>query len=337
MAASSALFWTPQGWDGSEEMIERSRPYCLKLPDHTRASLFSKSFVKTAIITVQGVQAIYVLVEGFTHNSFQIAVDTLFFPLAVLGLLRLCAALWLTEDYFYTEHGRTTQRSPRSRTIPYSPDTKTIFYMEIVDPAGQDDYRETRFYAVNSWRGRLFHIIFLIPILLLWIMCLMYLVPWGGPYEGEAPTLLLVNIFYMLFLTATLLIYAYYFIWGPSGTTVIPCIVSTWYRIYTCILMLMIIVLIVVASIATRRTVCGTYTTFPMDMTGNDESICGGTTVYPNSTSRPFGIVMRYAAPQNSTLLPQDEYRIAEWNGWCTGTEGANRYVIGMNSTLQVC
>jgi hypothetical protein len=340
MAASNALFWTTRGWDGSEEMIQKSRLYCLKFPDKPRATIFSKSFVKTVVVTIQGVQAIIVLVTGFTTGSVfisNLAINTIFFPLAVLGLLRLCAAPWLTEDYFYAEHeDRSTtpalkQRTASSQTMPYLPEARTTSSMALLDPA--DYASEVRFHPVNSWRGRLFRVIFLIPILLLWVMCLMYMIPPSG--EGvvyEVPTILLVQIFYMFFLSGTLIIYAYYFIRGRSATTIIPCIVSTWYQIYTCILMLMILVLIVVAAIETRKTMCGTYSTWPADWTANDEWICGGTYVDSNVMSGPFGIATRYAT-DNGTLLPQGQYMIAEWNGLCMGTKGANQYVLAMNSS----
>jgi hypothetical protein len=341
MAASNAVFWTPRGWDGSEEMIQISRSYCLKFPDNSRATIFSKSFVKTVVITIQGVQAFIFLIGGFTANSVfvsNIAIDTIFFPLAVLGLFRLCAAPWLTEDYFYAEHEdhSTTlalkQRTADSQTMPYLPVAQTTSSKGLLDPV--DYASEIRFHPINSWRGWLFRIIFLIFILLLWVMCLMYMIPGGEGVQYIVPALLLVQILYMIFLSATFIIYAYYFIWERSATTIIPCIVSTWYQIYTCILILMMLILIVVAAVETRKTMCGTYTTWPAELTGDDAWACGGTYVNSNSTAGvPFGIATRYVAPYNTTLLPQGEYRITEWDGLCMGTEGASQYVLPMNSS----
>lgn len=338
LAASNALFWTTRGWDGSEEMIQSSRLYCLKFPDKPRATIFSKNFVKTVVVTIQGAQAIMVLAQGFTNNSVfmsNIAIDTMFFPLAVLGLLRLFAAPWLTEDYFYAEHeDRSTtlalkQSTASSQTMPYILEAQTTSPMGLIDPA---DYApETRFHPVNSWRGKLFRVIFLVPILLLLIICLLYMIPASG--EGtiyKASTHLLVNVFYLLFLSVTLITHVYYFIRGRSATTIIPCIVSTWYQIYTCILILLVLVTIVIATLETRKAVCGIYTIWPA---GNDEWTCGGVYVNSNSTSNPFGIAMRYASPNNTTLLQQGEYSIMEWDGLCMGTEGANQYVLAMNSS----
>jgi hypothetical protein len=336
MAASNALFWTPRGWDGSEEMIQRSRPYCLKLPDEPRATLFSKSSVNTAVITIQGVQAMAILIGGFTKGATSnFALDTIFSPLAVLGLLRLCAAPWLTDDYSYAEHeDRSTtpalrERTDGSKTLPYVSKARAVSSMGLFEP--EDDALETRFHPVDSWRGRLFRIFFLIPVLFLWVMCFLFLF---YDARGDTLTLFLINIFFMLFLSATVTTYAYYFVRGRSATTVIPCIVSTWYQIYTGILMLIALVLIVVAALETRKTKCGSYTTWPVSLTRNDEWICKGRYVSSNSTTGPFGIAMRYVAPRdNISQLPQGEYRIEEWDGLCIGTGGANQYAVAMNNS----
>lgn len=345
MAASNAMFWTARGWDGSEEMIQRTRSHCLKLPKKPRATIFSKSFVKTAVISVQGVQAVIVLLRGFSDPVLvqNIAIDTVFFPLAVLGLLRIFAAPWLTEDYFYAElEDRSpapdfmrTPSAPDSKATPYVlSETPTASSMGLLDPA--DYATSVRFHPVNSWRGRLFRVVFLIPVAFLWVITLLFIIPWGSG-DGtfyQSPTLLIVNVFYLLFLTVTLVTYIYYFIRGPSASTVIPCMVSTWYQIYNTTLIFMALVMIIVASLETRKTTCGTYTTWPLSITGNDQFMCQGTYLNPNQTGAPFGIATQYESGHNNgTMLPLGEYRIAEWNGLCFGTEGASQYVLATNSS----
>src|SRR2546430_12965099 len=61
MAASNASFWTEHGWDGSETMTEKSRKSWTRLPSHARVNFFSVSAAKTIIVSLQGVQAIYIL------------------------------------------------------------------------------------------------------------------------------------------------------------------------------------------------------------------------------------------------------------------------------------
>lgn len=345
MAASNALFWTTRGWDGSEEMIQRTRTHCVKLPDKTRATILSKSFVKTAVITIQGIQAIIVLIKGYfgDNNTLEnIAINTIFFPLAMLGLLRLFAAPWLTDDYFYAELEernpipmlKRTPSLPKSETTPYLlSETRTTSYMGLLDPA--DDNTSTRFHPVSSWRGRLFRFIFLIPVAFLWVMTLLFIIPTGdnGGVVYLSPTLLLVNILYLLFLTVTLVTYIYYFVRGPSATTVIPCIVSTWYQIYNAVLIVLILVLVIVSSVETRKTACGTYTTWPLSRTGNDEAMCGGVYLNSSMAEAPFGIATPFRPGLNGTLLPHGEYTIVDFDGLCLGIEGASQYVFAANSS----
>ncbi|KAH7370230.1 hypothetical protein BKA65DRAFT_561809 [Rhexocercosporidium sp. MPI-PUGE-AT-0058] len=229
LAASNALFWTTRGWDGSEELIQSSRIYCLKFPDKPRATIFSKNFVKTVVVTTQGVQPIMDLLQGINGNTVfmsNVALDKIFFPLAVIGLVRLFAAPWLTEDYFYAEHeDRSTtpalkQRTARSQTIPNILEARTTSSMGLVDPA---DYApEARFHPVNSWRGRFFRVIFLIPISILWAICIMYTIPGRKGGMHLATTYLLFRIFYMSLLSGTLFIHVYYFIRDAQRQPLFP-------------------------------------------------------------------------------------------------------------------
>ncbi|CZR52218.1 uncharacterized protein PAC_02095 [Phialocephala subalpina] len=370
LAASNALFWTRRGWDGSEAMIQSSRKYCIKPPDSTRIGILSKSFFKTIIVTIQGVQAAILLVGGFTsRNPFttSLSISSIFFPLAVLGLLRLCAAPWLTDDFIYVENEQheavstpvTTsfaepeneqgvygispaprvadteyskgwaEVSQNTTSIPMTPfRTRTTSYeglANITDSNIQSSFRPT-----NSWCGRLFRVFFLIPTLLLWVVCVMYMVPWStyGPKQKQylTATLFILNITYLVFLSATLFTYTYYFIRGRSATTVIPCIFSLWYFIYTVVLLAMMLLLVIVAAIETRKTPCGIYTSWPGD-------VCDGIYLNSTATDEPFGIALRYVAPMNVTQLPEGEFRIVEWDGWCTGREGKSQLVKAVNGS----
>jgi hypothetical protein len=100
MAASNAYFWTDRGWGGSEDMMQRSRAFCTRVPPRNRAELFSTDSLKTLITTLQGIQALTMIVRGILAlNSIgnkpfimTIAMHTIFYPLALFGLLRLFSA-----------------------------------------------------------------------------------------------------------------------------------------------------------------------------------------------------------------------------------------------------
>jgi hypothetical protein len=95
MAATNALFWTLKGWDGSEDMVTWAAPHCSHYPESPRVEVLSFTMLKTLIITLQGVAAVYSLVGALVGSDtfmVEMSVDLIFFPLAILGLLRLCAA-----------------------------------------------------------------------------------------------------------------------------------------------------------------------------------------------------------------------------------------------------
>src|ERR1700761_5036502 len=69
MAASNAVFWTGNSWDGSEEMMNRSRKFCTRLPNHNRINFLSASAAKTLIVTLQGVQVTYSILYDPTNTA----------------------------------------------------------------------------------------------------------------------------------------------------------------------------------------------------------------------------------------------------------------------------
>jgi hypothetical protein len=373
MAASNALFWTSDGWDGHEYMIHKTRALLLKVPDHTHVSLLSKSFVKTLVITIQGVQAIIALISGFTNSSAavevtNIALDKIFFPLAVLGLVRLLAAPWLTEDYYYEEgtaaslsentnepispmphaarsgahnyiqleEGASLTKNPAIERT--SPEAQTSAEITLAYTLSYTATPHVHFHPSRSFRGIISRVIFIIPVLFLWVISLVYMIPWGGSTGVyEVPTLLLLNSAYLFFLTMSLGTYTYYFIRGNSATTVIPCIVSMWYQMYTAVLGALGVLLIVFACIETRKTLCGTYTTWPANLTGNDAVTCRGQYMNSNiSMGVGFGFATQRAPKaENFTMLPDGEFRIAKWDGLCIGTQGPSQYVQALNKTAE--
>lgn len=327
LAASNAYFWTARGWDGSEDMVHRSRPYCLRLPKQSVGRLLSADTAQSLIISLQGVQAVYTLVTGVMSLGFvgTIAIDSIFFPLAVFGLLRLCAAFWLTDDYSYSENDQVNSTSDGAKLdVAHDAvglaDSRSRASMVLLDPPGGSSFEKDAFHPANSWRGWAWRIAYLLPITGLWILCVLYLLPWTSNSSFTTTTFLLV-LFYLIFLSASIAIYAFYFLRGLSTTTVIPCITSTWYKIYTALLLSMMVVLIVIAGLETRKTPCGTYTTWP-NIGVIDQQVCPGLVpVTSNSTNQaPFGLAIW--SNNNQTGLREGNITIMNYDGWCQGTVG---------------
>ncbi|KAM5361042.1 hypothetical protein ACJZ2D_013369 [Fusarium nematophilum] len=129
LAATNALFWTERDWDGSEAMIKHSRQHCVQLPDDTRVALFSREMIKTLIVTIQGLQAIILLLGGLNTDerpqfNTWMAVDLIFFPLALIGLLRLCSCFWLTDEFSYAS---ADDVSPGTRRVQSDRGTEAAF------------------------------------------------------------------------------------------------------------------------------------------------------------------------------------------------------------------
>ncbi|KAF2183401.1 hypothetical protein K469DRAFT_739888 [Zopfia rhizophila CBS 207.26] len=271
MAASNAGFWTSKGWDGSEEMMGRSREFCVRVPPSPRAVLCSGSTIKTVIVTLQGAQALYVLLAGATKTmdyAATIALDSIFFPLGIFGLLRLSAAFWLTDDYRYSDQ-KSLQTLDNTSYQHYIPTEvpRTALTIDFID-APINDLRH-RFHSMKSWRSRVVAILFLVPIVSLLGLCLSLITPRPGEsISSFSLTTWLLSLFYTILLTATTVLFCIYIVRDRTTTTIIPCIVSTWYKAYTLILFAMMIALIVVSSLETRRSPCGPYTTLPNCLRG---------------------------------------------------------------------
>ncbi|KAF5018606.1 hypothetical protein F66182_9398 [Fusarium sp. NRRL 66182] len=240
LAATNAIFWTEQGWNGTEALIESSRPYCVHPPEHTWVSIFSREMLKTVIVTAQGVQTIILLSAAFDsqrHDAFTqwLAVDTVFFPLALIGLLRIVCGFWMNDDFSYSEP-KTIDTSPNKTSSSVS-----------------------RFHSTSFWPSRLFLAVYLLAVLGLLVLDGLFLIS-GGRYTT---TSFVVTLFYLLFLSGTAVIFLCYFVTGHTVSTIIPCISTTAYKVYTGVVFGFAAAAVVISCIETRKTPCGKFTSGP--------------------------------------------------------------------------
>ncbi|XTI88178.1 hypothetical protein V2W45_1394607 [Cenococcum geophilum] len=112
MAASNPIFWDGKQFDGSEAMMVRSRDWITTLLLHHHVEILSGSALASLIITIQGVQAILFIATTFTRTNpnaivhRQDGLPYIFQVLAVVGLLRLPTAFWISSDYGYAKLDR---------------------------------------------------------------------------------------------------------------------------------------------------------------------------------------------------------------------------------------
>jgi hypothetical protein len=253
-------------------MVTASAPYCLRYPEGTHVEIASLTMLKTVITTCQGASAIFLLiiaVSGIALPGFAIGfgVDTVFFPLAILGLLRLCAAPWLTEDFVYQGDGLrntpTTETATQAHRniLTKDNDIELDDSSRVLDPLITTTFETAGFKSpAHSWRSRFFRIFFLLLLGGVWVMALLIAFPLLGETLLYTTTTFLLGVFYVVFIGVSLVLYAIYFFRGQTTITVLPCISSTWYRIYTLLLMGFMLALIIIASIEMNKDPAGRYT-----------------------------------------------------------------------------
>ncbi|KAH7148131.1 hypothetical protein DER46DRAFT_672220 [Fusarium sp. MPI-SDFR-AT-0072] len=274
LAATNALFWTEKGWNGSEEIIKYSRSQCIQLPDNDRVSLLSRDTTKSLIVTIQGLQALVLLLGcqlNWNGPKFTpwMAVDMIFFPIALFGLLRLCSCLWLTDEFSFASL-EDVHISPPPRSNSYSTASFELLAIDPLTPEPQ------RFQRPSYWASRLFRLTYLSLLLALLVLSISFLIPFNHIYFKDTSftmTSFLVDLFYISFLTATAVIYTWYLSLKQATSTVIPCISSPWYKIYTAVVIGFGITIIIIASIETRTTWCGKFTSAPPSY--GDTDFCG--------------------------------------------------------------
>jgi len=265
LAAANTLFWTAQGWDGSEAMVSESLTFCSHLPEHGRVSLASREMVKTVIVTLQGVQA-SILLTGVLTNVYGadfpvwLGVDAIFFPLAFIGLLRLTCGFWLTDDYAYSAPRIQDYQDPLRRGLAEAALSLDSLHEAPSTPRARgDEPRSDPYRKPSFWLARAFRAVYLLPIIGVWIITILYL----RQALQLTTTAFLTLLFHFVLLGATAVICAFYFARDRTTSTVIPCISARWYQAYSALLGVFMLALFVVACVETRRTACGKYTSGP--------------------------------------------------------------------------
>lgn len=298
MAAANAIFWVSSDddngkagsetghWDGTEEMAAKSTKYITATSPTTHASILSGEFIKTAIVTLQGVQAIYVFVGGIVGVTKmpRFALDTLFFAAAFLGLLRLFAAFWLTSEYAYLAQSDSHSEPLSSKQALPADETPR-------DDGGEAQYeplpgtwdldptqgKNQRLRLASFWLSRVFRLVYILPVVAFWGITLLFLIPgpWqGAKYKDGRPftlTVIIGAIYIVLFFFAIIVIYAYYS-WHLHTSTIIPCVGKVWYKVLVTVSFAALMPLLVVSAMETRKTRCGVYTTAGEE---RDDYICG--------------------------------------------------------------
>lgn len=296
MAASNAFFWDSEKacWDGSEDIMLRSRAWIVKLPEQTYVPLLSASSFTTAVLILQGVQAGFIIFSTLNPNSiyhFGQGLPNIFIPLAILGLTRLPAALWLSGDYAYLdlahngsgEERHITETRAGDMEEPKRTTTTATALISHLSPTNSHIPELTtsdkcRVHSIHSAIGLLYRIWWFLSIsgLLSGAGVSASRILWGNlpSFRYVSLTHLLENVMYFVLSTAAVLITCTYILLGRTRSTVIPCIHETWYKILTVFLAVIGFVTIIVAVLETRQLHDGTLSTLPEFQCNQTSGLC---------------------------------------------------------------
>lgn len=292
LAGSNTLFWDGNCWNGSESILYQSRKWIIRTPDKSHTSLLSVSGFATIAVTLQGMQAIFAALSGLVIPNglfgIQDGLPGLFLPLAVMGLLRVQAAAWVTADFEYgdeckerfhkdmksNDSGLSHKHSHSSTST-----TSTINFSHPTVPAKlQTDasvllqkVSSSRLVPVQSARGVIFRTWWILSILIMAFV--MTAVCFHGIFYGKGnnqdgifivtASQLGQRFLYMILIFGTLFIHAVYVMQGKNTTTVIPCVQSAWYKVFTIMMFMGMLGCLVVDALETKMTACGKSTTYP--------------------------------------------------------------------------
>ena len=266
LAACNAVFFdSDQGrFDGSEEIMISSREWMAKIPESKHVQLLSASLFTTIILTIQGIQAIYLIVTNLIPNApnetnagtlhkttILPGLPYIFVPIGCLGFLRLPAAFWLSNDFGYLQ----TWQIPGSWE-PSQPQKRSQKVVATDNGLPVSNCVEDRLHGRRSWRGVILRIFWVLTILPLMgvsaASCTKAL--WAVSPSGRYVSLsrLLLTIMWISITSGTLLIHTFYIATGRTNSTIIPCIHARWYKIYTALVILIAFSAFVVSAMETR-------------------------------------------------------------------------------------
>jgi hypothetical protein len=188
--------------------------------------------------------------------------------------MRLPAALWLTEDFSYSDINnpqRVESNSVHDMELEQIASKSTSYRsLSSIGLLATNDERlpweqpppPSLFRPANCWRSLLTRGLFVSPVIMAQAgtaaLAAQSQPGYGLFFTG---THLTVILFYMALSTGVIVILIYYFWTGQTRNTVLPCVCSMWYKVYTAVLGVLMLVMLIISGLETRRSPCGIYTT----------------------------------------------------------------------------
>lgn len=272
---------------------------------------------------------------GNSHDTTSIA--TIFFPLAVLGLLRPPAALWLieTESYQESDEAELTCSSNYGLTPTRSLSAKV--FGSTSSPTSLSEGMATEHQPKCSRSGILVRGFWFLSILILFKGAMASVLSPVYHVSGLAT-----GLFYIQNLALTICIFAFYVLRGRTNTTVLPCIDHVWYKVYAVTFWASMVTILTLCALETRKTPCGALTIYSPSW-DSLSGVCGNSTyVLPLNSSKRKEVgslggptvnslnassyeisdssnsASRFAPPLGAIWkLPNGTYEVVAFEGWC--------------------
>jgi hypothetical protein len=230
LAATNALFWDGEHWDGSEAIMIRSKNFPSKLPNSTHVDFLSGSTLATITMTIQGAYSVFIVLTYGSTNSLA----DFFAPLAVIGMFRLQSAFWLSNEGAYLPFANWD-----------SPIMTTPFEARVSE----------ELYSARGRRGVVFRSWWICSMAGLagydLFSCIKPLITTWAPGHCLSASNMLQRVFYTVLTVGAFTIHSFYVLRGQSRTTLIPCIQTMWYKIYTYLLILLALLGVTFSAVET--------------------------------------------------------------------------------------
>lgn len=327
MVTANTVFWTSHGWDGCEYLAVavQHRRYWTRLPEKPLPP--TMSILTTLVVAIQGFQATaFAFNSTFARESTTtlhvlsieggLGVHDVFFPVAILGLLRLFPALYLSDEHNFTVSGMVP--SSEEEALELTPLTDHVDFER--NWAGLSCKGRYRTNAV--WTDRLLRLVLVGFLSGLWVTLFLN----AFPHMAIPASNFVMILLYHFLIGSSVVTFSYYFARGTSlSTTAIPCINSIWFKLYTALLYIFMLFTFILFAIETRKTPCGTYTTWPenglYDVVFCPGSVYVGLSSGALSSNNSLGLVATQpgdpTSPNVSTIAPG--FSILDFAGLCLG------------------
>jgi hypothetical protein len=215
-------------------------------------------------------------------------------PIGLLGLLRLPAAAWVSNEWGYTFPKKRNELGYKTGELgkEYTALRTSEVMREDPEECQSQLNKERRLLDTRSWKCLAYRAWWILSISGLMALAIRDITAMFNPYTRNQPLSvsdLLYLILYLELCTGFLLITPALVLQRDHASTIIPCIQSLWYKLYTGLMMLTALAAVILASLETVQLPNGIFTTMPPLICYGDSCEPWNTTILMEQMSWEWG------------------------------------------------